>query len=319
MNLSAILLELYRRTTQSATPPADVITRFTSHVNLTHRQLLGLPGLDVLRDDRITFASVIGQSIYGLAGVAKIEDIVDPLTQIRLTLRSLDWLRSYDPGLVMTGASDSYINRGPQQVAQQPAAATGLWAVSSNAGDVQNVFVQTVRTGGFPSIPAATVMTGVARVQIGALTDHIEVTKFYLSTAAVGTVDLFDAAVAGNLLARIPIGQTFARYNGIQLYPTPASVITYNVDYVRTIPDLVNATDEPLLPEDFHWVIVEGALIKEWTKIDDSRRAQAMADYKAGVSALKYFVTCLSDDLPRRRRVPMGRNRLGAYFGNTYY
>jgi hypothetical protein len=89
-----------------------------------------------------------------------------------------------DPGLTSTGSSDRYINRGWQQVAVQPAAATGLWAVSSSASDTtQSIKVETVRTGGLSSSAAVT-LNGTTRVQVAALTDHIEVTKFYSS--AVG-------------------------------------------------------------------------------------------------------------------------------------
>ena len=89
-------------------------------------------------------------------------------------------------------------------------------------------------------------------MQVGTLTDHIEVTKFYLSAVAAGFVTLFDAAVAGNELARIEIGKAYSRYVGIQLFPTPSAAVTYYVDYTRVIPDMVNPADEPLLPEDFH-------------------------------------------------------------------
>lgn len=320
MNLTAILADLYRRLDFSSAPPAATTTRLTAFVNTTQRQLLTIPGMDNQRDDTITFASVAAQSRYGLPqAVTRVESITDRTTMLRLSLSTLDELRSRDPGLVMTGPSDSYVLHGFQQVATQPAAATGLWAVSTSGSDVQNGFIETVRTGGYQTVGAAVVLTGVTRKALGALVDHIEVTKFYVSSAAVGAISLYDAAAAGNELARIPIGGTYARYLGIQLYPTPASAITYHVDYGRAAFDLVNGTDEPLLPEDFHYLLIEGALIKEWTKVDDSRRAAALADYKTGVSALKYFVNCPADLLPSRPRGREPRSRLGAYFGGTRY
>lgn len=319
MNLSELLADCYRRTDQPSSPAAAVTTRLTSFLNTTHRQLLGLPGLDRQRDDTLTFASVSGQSLYGLPpAIVRVESITDRTTMLKLELRTLDDIRSSDPGLVSSGPSDSYIMRGVQQVQTQPTAATGLWIVSSSASDTtQSVKVETVRTGGYLFSGAAT-LNGTTRVQVGTFTDHVEVDKFYLSAVGVGFISLFDAAAAGNELARIPIGGTYARYQGIQLYPTPSSAITYYVDYVREIADMANATDQPLLPVDFHYLLVEGALIKEWTKANDAdRRAMAEKDYAKGLSALKYFVNCPPDLLLSRSGQMAERSRFGAYFPAT--
>lgn len=320
MNLSAILADCYRRTAASSSPPADVTTRLTAFVNTTHRQILGIPGLDILRDDTITFASVAAQSLYGLPPViARIEAITDRTTSLRLNLGTLDDLRASDPGLVQTGTSDAYVPRGMQQVAVQPTAATGLWIVSTSAADTtQSLKLETVRTGGYLYSAAATA-NGLTRVQVGTLTDHIEVVKFYTSAVGVGDLKLYDAAVAGNLLATIPIGSTYARVLQIQLYPTPSAAITYYVDYVRTIPDLVNATDEPLVPEDFQYLLIEGALMKEWAKRDDDRRSGAERAYREGLAALKYFVTCPPDFLPSRQGGLSTLSRFGAFFPATRY
>lgn len=320
MNLTALLAECYRRAGYPSTPSTAETTRLTAFLNTTHRQILGQPGMDRLRDDTITFASVISQSVYGLPpSVARIESITERTTMRKLNPATLEDVRTYDPGLQMTGPSDCYINRGWQAVAQQPSAATGLWVVSSSASDVQNCFIETVRTGGMASVGAAVAVTGITRKALGALTDHIEVTKFYLSTAAVGTVDLYDAVTAGNLLARIPIGGTYARYLGIQLYPVPTSAITYYVDYVRNVADMTNGTDEPLLPEDYHYLLVEGAMLKEWTKRDDERRIAAAQDYQQGMSNLKYFMHTSADDLPSAGSARVERSRFGAFYPATRY
>lgn len=320
MNLSSILADLYRRLDYTVTPPQAVITRLTSFVNTTHRQILGTPGMDTLRDDQITFASVANQPRYGLPpAVSRIESITDRTTMLKLSQSSLGAIRAADPGLVQTGPSDTYVNLGYQQVATQPSAATGLWAVSTSASDVQNCFIETVRTGGYERIGAGTALTGVTRVALGALTDHLEVVKFYVASGAVGAISLYDAVTLGNELARIPIGSTYARYLAVQLYPTPASAITYYVDYVREIADMANPTDEPLFPQDFHYLLVEGALLKEWTKLDDTRRSAALTDFNKGLNALKYFVNCPADFLPSRKRQMRERSRFGAYFGNTSY
>jgi hypothetical protein len=179
------------------------------------------------------------------------------------------------------------------------------------------VKVETVRTGGYAFSGAAT-LNGTSRVQVGTFTDHLTVEKFYVSAVGVGTISLFDAVTAGNELARIAIGATYGRYLSIILHPTPASAITYYVDYVRNVTDMANPTDEPLLPEDFHYLLVEGALIKEWTKANDTdRRTLAERDYIKGMSALKYFATCPPDFLPSRSERGMERSRFGAWFPAT--
>lgn len=317
MTLTTLLAELYRRCDFTTSPPTAITTRLTAFLNTTQRQILTAPGLDQFRNDTITFASVAAQALYGLPPViTRVDAITDRTTMLRLEATSLDQLRTDDPGLVMSGTPDSYILRGLQQVAVQPLVATGLWVVSTSASDTQNVFIETVRTGGYPFVSAAVAITGVTRKSLSVFTDHVEVTKFYVSTAAVGAISIYDSATVGVELARIPVGGTFARYQGIQLYPTPAGAITYYVDYVRDIPDMTNATDEPLLPPDFHYLLVEGALLKEWTKVDDTRRAAAQADYKKGLSDLRYFVTCPPDYMPQRGQAS-GRSRFGAWFPVT--
>lgn len=119
------------------------------------------------------------------------------------------------------------------------------------------------------------------------------------------------ASVPGTQLAAIPAGQASATCLGIQLWPTPTTVITYALDYVRKIPEVVAGPDEPLLPEDFHWLLVEGALIKEWTKKDDSRRMAALQDYDGGLRSLRSWVNSNQDTVASLRRIPQRISLLG--------
>lgn len=323
MTLTEILADLYRRLALPAVPNVTETTRLTSFVNTTHRQILGMPGLESLRDDTITFASVASQARYGLpVAVTRIEGITDPTTQIKLDLRHRQTILAGDPGLTATGTPDTYAVLGYQQVAIQPTTPTELFVKSTSASDTtQTVIVNGVRFGGYPLATTAT-LTGTTAVSLNALSpDAIEVTKCYLSAVAVGTVSLHQTSGAGPQLAAIATGSFYARYLGLQLYPTPSSVITYNVDYVRNVVEMTRGTDEPLLPDDFHWLLVEGALLKEWTKRDDDRRVAAEREYAKGISALKYFVTCQADDLPvsgRRTDWPT-HSRYGAWYPAMRY
>lgn len=318
MTFANILSEIYRRTNFAASPASDVVTRIKSFVNLTHRQLLGLPGLEKLRDDTITFASVSAQASYGLPpSIGRVKTIHDRTNDRRLVGKSLDWLRTVDPGLDSSGTPDYFIPLGIQAVAKQPSDASEIFVDSTSASDdnTKTAYIEAIRTGGYP-VSLSVTMNGVTAVSLGsAYTDIIAVTKFYISAAAVGTVTLHEDASGGTELARIPIGQTFSRYWGVQLWPTPSAAVTYYVDHTRIIPDLVNDNDQPLLPEDFHWLLVEGALAKELQKKDDDRAKDAKDDYDKGVKALRYFVNCPPDYLPVMGRGGMGRiSRLGGQY-----
>jgi hypothetical protein len=192
VTLTQILAELYRRTGEKSSPHADIVTRFTSHVNVTHRQLLRKPGLAKLRDDTITFPSVAGRAVYALPpSIAKIQHIQDRANNRPIGEKSLGWLRSTDPGLTSAGGpSDVYIPRGYQPVAVQPTEACTLYVISNSASDTGTAYLEGFRSGGYP-FRASVTMTGTTGVTFG-LSDIIEVTKFYLSTAAVGAVRLVD-------------------------------------------------------------------------------------------------------------------------------
>lgn len=315
MTLTAMLAELYRRTGYATSPASEITTRFTAFLNLAQRKLLTKPGFGRLRDDTTTFASAVSTSVYALPpSVAKIQSIQDRTNNRRLEEKSLTWLRGVDPGLTSTGGQPTvYIPLGYQQVAVQPSNASEIFIKSTSASDTNNAYLEGFRTGGYPIVIGPIAMTGVtAKTFSAAITDIVEITKVYLSAAAVGTVTVHEDSGVGTELARIPIGQLYARYQAIQLWPVPGAITTYHVDYVRTIPDMVNATDEPLLPEDFHYLLVEGALLKEWTKKDDlTRRNIAQADYDDGLRDLRRWLIVNPDTTASLRAVPVRFSQLG--------
>lgn len=298
MNLNAIELDVTRRLNYSDVPPPAVKSRLDGFVNQRHRQILAMPGMQRLRDDSITFASVASQATYAMGpAVSRINTIYDGTTnQLKLEERTIQWLRRVDPRLASAGTPEAWIPLSIKQTQAQPAT-TGLWAVSTSASDTQQVFVESVRTGGYGNVSAAVTLTGTSRVQIGTLTDHISVEKFYLSTPAVGAVSLYDAVTSGNLLATIPIGSTYARYLTIQLWPTPSGVVTYTVDYTREIADMVNASDEPLLPPDFHYLLSVGVRLDEYEKLDDDRRQLMQDQWDKGIKRLQHYVINNADYL----------------------
>jgi hypothetical protein len=192
MTLSDLLLEMYRRTGYKSAPASEITTRFTAFLNTTHRQILTKPGLQRLRDDTLSFPSVANQAIYALPpSVAKIEHIADRANNRHVDEKPLTWLRSVDAGLTSVGGpSDVYVPRGYQPVATQPSSASTLYVKSNSGSDTGLAYLEGFRTGGIP-FAASVTMTGITAASFG-VTDVIEVTKFYLATAAVGAVTLTD-------------------------------------------------------------------------------------------------------------------------------
>lgn len=318
MNFGTIKADLYRRLRYTTSPPSGISTRIAAFVNETHRELLGMPGMERLRDDVLAVTAVANKARTGLPpSVARIQKIVDRVNNHVLRQVPLSVLRLNDPAQAFTGGFPlRYAVVGQQQVQAQPAAATGLWAVSDAAGDTtQTVRVETITTGGYPYRDSKA-LNGLTRVAIGVTvrTDHIDVTKFYLSAVAVGYVSLFDAAAAGNELARIEPGQTFARYLAVEWHPIQTADCTLYADVTRTVFDLSQDSDEPFLPPDFHEAIVSGAAMREYKLIDDSRYQSEKIDYQRWQNSLRSFVLNDGDRIASLRKTPVRWSQLGSQY-----
>lgn len=320
MNLTAIRAEVYRRLRYTSTPPTATQTRITALINEVHNDLCTLPGMDRLRDDTIIVTAFANRSRTGLPpSVARIMGIVDRTNNLKLQQVPLAELRGTDPAQAFTGGYPlRYSVIGNQAVQIQPAVTgAGLWVASSAGADMtQNVFVESMTLGGYPnqSLLAGTTLTGTSRVQIGARTDHVEVTRFYLDAAATGFVSLYDAAAAGNELARLPIGQTWSRYLAVEWWPLQTQDVTEYADIQREIYDLVNGTDEPLIPTDFHSLIVQGVLMREYVMLDDTRVAITRAEYIQGCNDMSSFVMDNGDRIASLRPFPQRWSRLGGNY-----
>lgn len=315
MTLSDILADLYRRLGYASSPASEVTTRLTAFVNQAHRQLLSDPSLGSLRNDTTTFASVAGTSRYALPpSVAVIEAITDRTTSLRLTAISQDELRAMDPGLLDNGIVTHYAMQGQAAVAVQPSTAATIYIKSTSASDTQTGYIEGFRTGGYPFSTSVTLTGTTAAALSGSFSDVLEITKVYLSSNAVGTVTVHQGSGVGTELARFGIGQAITRYQAIQLWPTPNAAITYYVDYVRVIPNLIQTADQPILPDDFHWMLVEGALVSEWSVKDDSRMTDARQAYRQGLRDLKYRVSSPPDYLPVASGRRSEMSRLGRWY-----
>ncbi len=320
MTLAGLQSLLYDQLGYIQAPDAAVVRRLLGHMNQTQREILGMKGLTRLRRGLVTFDSVASSPFAVLPQAAvKILTITDRTNQLLLQPLSLSDLRADDPGLA-TSSSTPYgylIDNLSASVAVQPSNASELFTKSTSASDdsTKEIFVEGFITGGYSRL-ASVAMNGVTAVSLGAtITTWITVTKFYVAlaagglTTAAGVITLHEDSGAGTELSRIGIGKRYPRYTRLQLYPTPTAALTYHADVELHIEDLVEATDEPYLPEDFHWLLNSGALIKEYTrKREYAALGQEAAIFRRGVADLKAF--CNPQTTSKHAR----HSQLGSYY-----
>jgi hypothetical protein len=308
-----------RRGAKADTLNTATATRYKAWLNEAHRQILRKPGLESLRQGTVTFASVADQKFYALPtqGVARINRITETTNDRKMEYRTPDWLDRVAPDQSsLTGTPWAWIPRGLSEVHTQPSDASSVLVDSTSASDTAiTAYVEGITSGGFYQSKSVT-MTGTTAVTLSAaVTDWIQITKFYLSAAAVGIVTLHEDASAGTELSKIAIGDVRAQYSAFQLFLTPSSAITYTADVLRAIPEMVNATDEFLIPQDFEDLIIDRAELKELKKQDDpDRYAMVQADIKRGESELVSFITAHPDWRPEFGGPQSEYSSLGSYF-----
>lgn len=317
MTLSEIEADVYRRTGKNPTADPATQTRIRAFINQRQRRILSEVGIGRLRDDIFTFASVASQQRYALPqGIAKLHHITDTSNSRHLQELSLSVLRTWDPNstAAITGTPDAFVPLGYTAVALQPSNASQLWAVSSAAGDTQNLTIETLlSTGERRTITQA--LTGVTALQIGTLATHLVIERVYVATAAVGTITVLEDSGTGTELARITIGQTAPRYYAILLYPTPAAAVTYTVDAEFEIADMSVAGDVPYLPPDFHFLLSVGARLDEYEKTDDEKRRRiAESEWAQGLSRLKWHLYGLRSQGSGYLGSSWRRSNLGPWF-----
>ncbi len=291
MTLNDLEQDCYRRLGYAtASPDTATQTRIRAFLNETQAEILSEPGMGGLLRGSLTFASVASQATYALPqAVARVHAIRETTNDRRLSQQSFDWYRSaYPDPAANTGTADAFVDLGFLGINFQPSDASEIFVDSTSGSDTGTAYLEGYRTGGYFRTLSVT-MTGTTAVSLGtAITDFVFLTKFWISAAAVGTVTLHEDATGGTELARIPIGQTHARYRQVALVPTPSSAITYTVDFEWDPQQMSIANDEPLLPPRFHRLLGVGARMKEYEKQDDQARyVAAKAELAEGKRKLK--------------------------------
>lgn len=290
MNLNLIESRVYERLSFTASPDAVVFNRIRSYINSSYRSIMGKKQMAPYRRVILPFASTANSPYAVLPQVCtKIFAIQDRLNQRNIQEMSLQDLRDTDPGNDSeSSAPDAYVILNfSAAVAIQPSNASDLFIKSTSAGDgaTKEVFLDGVRTGGTRRL-GSVVPNGVTAVSFG-VSDWISIQKFYIAlaagglTSASGDITLHEDSGVGTELARISQGDSYTRYTQIQLYPLPTVVVTYHADVEVQVRDLSEYTDEPLIPEDYHELLIEGALMRDYERREKSALySQSKARYK---------------------------------------
>lgn len=276
MTLLELEQDAYDRLGQSQTPPTAISRRIERFINDWHRRVVSAAGMDSLRRILVSQASVANTSSYGLV-MQSIRWVTERSNDRRLLKKTLGWYREQYPDPPnSTGTPFAWVPLGRSRIHTLPANASELFVKSTSASDTGTAYVEVIRSTGYRRSLSVT-MTGVTAVSLGAaITDVIDIVNFYLSAAAVGTVTLHEDSGTGTELSRIPIGGRFARFLRYALAPTPSSAITYLVDGIADLVDMANDTDEPLIPIDFHDILVNGALVNEYMQLGRELQARLL-------------------------------------------
>lgn len=321
MNLTELLARVCDETGYGAPPSSGPIrTRFVQFLNDGVRRVLSEEGMGRLldSDDPYTFASVAQQARYVVPeSVQAILTVTERTNNRSLEAMSLDVYRRINPNPTTYAAVPvKWVPIGKVAVAVQPTAADQLWVKSTSASDGASVtaYVQGIRTGGYLATDSVA-LNGTTAVQVPAFTDWIELTSVYLSASAVGTVTVLQTSGAGAELARISIGHKRPTYFGFYLWPTPNATITYYVDYRRMYEPMSTNTDDPPFPTDFHPLLVDYAVWREFSLKNDPRKADALQRYGDWLKRLKFATQWAADEVPVMGNArTVGYSRLGGMF-----
>lgn len=299
------------------TSSMDALTsaRLLGYINRRYRALQSAPGLQHLRQAVISFDSEAERAFYGIPNVAAVQRIWDVANARTLYGLSLSDYRQVDPrALEETGTPEAWVWAGYGQVAKQPIGfAQNPWVDSTSGSDTQTATVEARLSSGLVRQQTVT-LTGLTAVEFTDLTGPVDISKFYLSSNAAGTVTLQNASLATEVFATIGPGTKMTRHYGLYLWRTPGEALTYAADVTREILDLAADTDEPWLPLDFHDLLVLGAVADEYRHNDDSREGRAEQLYRQRLNDLKYYLAESPTPNLNVEANPIGFSRLGGWF-----
>lgn len=317
MTLTQIEADVYRRLSFGTSPATAVTTRIRSFINETQREICRKRTLSRVRrtPQPIAFTTIADSPYIALPRAAtRIYSIVDRTNDRPLDEASPSELDDLDPGRDVTSSTGerfAVVNYN-SAVARQPSDSSQLLIDSTAAGDTGTAYIEVVDANGEQRTASVT-MTGTTAVNLGP-SNSLLVTDLYTSAVAVGTITLVEDSEGGTELARIGIGKSRAHYTLLRIWPTPSSAYTLYVDCDLAIIDMANANDEPIIAEDFHYLLSIGARMKEyefkekWAAYDKLRAGE----WSKGVAELELEMHRLSAaTIDGQSR---GRSQLGPYY-----
>jgi hypothetical protein len=305
---------------------AALIRRILRNLNTAHRAILSKKGMSRLRRATLTFSSVADTPYAVLPqSVSLIQSITDRTNQQPISVfNSIQEVREYDPGLAFSSGvpTAALIDNLAAALKVEPSNASELFFKSDSASDgsSKEMFIQGIITGG-EMRTASAAMNGTTAVSFSSsITSWISAVKVFLAlaaggaTTAAGNITIHEDSGAGTELGRILPGRTITRYSRIQLFPVPTAVVTYHADVELAIIDMAEAGDEPMLPEDFHWLLESYAISREWYRKEKPALArEEERRYRDGIADLNSRIRKLAGrPLPLDGRP--GFSQLGAYF-----
>lgn len=317
MRLSQIQAAVYARLLMPANPPPDVQVRILYSLNECYRQIMAMKTLHQLRRATVPFVAVAGSPYAVLpAAAVKVITVVDRVRNKLLDEMSLGEIRERDPGMNFSSTNPwGYaIMNYASPIAVDPTGGSALYITSTSPLDSPSlvVYIEGITSDGNLRTVVGQ-MNGVTPNVIGSdVTTWLQINKFYLSDSPAGFVSLSEGS-GGTVLATLAPKRSFSRYTRLHFFGTPASADTYYADIEVRILDLVNDHDEPLIPEDFHWLLVSGVVKREYIRKEKAQQYGIEAGiYNEGLKGLVDFVR--SPTFSNSRRRPPQFSQLGPWF-----
>lgn len=241
-------------------------------VDETYREILSKKGIGKrLRQKTVAFYTVANSPIAALPQATHriSSDVVDRVNRRVYSPFSLSDIRQRDPGQAYSSSAPfGYAVVGmADAVAVDPAMSTEIYVVSDDPSDIggTNAHVEGITADG-QSRRATVTLAGTTKISLSFfITTWVIVTKFYLTSRCKGSITLHNGSDDVEL-ARIAPGHSYTRYTRLYIYPTPTTILTLYADVELALTPLISLYDEPLLDEDFHWLIVSGSLLKEYIR-----------------------------------------------------
>lgn len=333
MTYRDIYMDVARRCDKAIDNPDPVTEgRLNNFINDRYRELLRIPGVMDLRDD-VFEAVTSGYAITSTANenrltlpptISAVTSLVDNTNRLVLAQKPLAWIRQRDPSQPgqSSGTPRFYAILNMSGVIDVPSAATAnaLEIRSTSGSDIGGVvsLEYADERGAFRVVTAT--LNGAAQVLIPVQVSTVF--RLTVDTPQVGAINLNDVA-AVKTLASIPPNTLIAATSKLEtsrgwvlwLWPTPAGAYSYTVDGTRQRTALVGPTDEPLLPEDFHTLLVWGACADELLKMDDTRVSAYEKKWSDDVKALRaYLHQARGQRLVRDRSRRTGWSPLGSQY-----